>query len=295
MHEGDWLSGRYIIMGLISEETTSLVYQVKDQEIGEKFAMKFPKPGNTQTLQEHKMLRRLSHPHIVELRDIVKTANGPSLVLPFAAGGDLFSIVERGPIPESQAKPILYFLLKAINYLHQQKIWHRDIKPENILFLKQEFGPECVVLSDFGYAREFPAGVARDEPCGSPHYAAPEMFQGVPYTEAVDIWAFGITMYVTLTGRMPFGHSDPPQMVAEILKRPEHLFSGSEIPPISESGKELIRQMLKLRPEDRISADRAMNHPYFEPVRREEFSEDDDKSNSRERDGESHRPHACER
>jgi serine/threonine protein kinase len=130
----------------------------------------------------------------------------------------------------------------------------------------ETFSPEAVVLSDFGFCRRFDAGVSQEDYCGSPHYSAPELYRQQPYTEKVDIWALGITMYALLTGRMPFDANDYDAMVREILRGMPNLLETGELLFVSEPCRELLDWMLSPEAGNRPSADQAMAHPWFEEL-----------------------------
>jgi serine/threonine protein kinase len=262
-------SYRYVVEHVISDEFTSVILQALDQQTGDRVALKIPKPGNTQTTCEAAIVPELDHPCILNLRDTIPTENGPCLIFPFAEGRDLFSVIQDGPIPECEAQRIFYNVLHALNYLHQRQICHRDVKPENILLMNPAYDPSSAVLSDFGFAAEFKTGICHDKPCGSPQYAAPELYAQVPYTSAVDIWALGMALHGALTATFPFDASDPAVMTESIMRELPLLFASEELPYISELGQDLIRAMLQRDPENRITASEALAHPWFDAVREE--------------------------
>jgi serine/threonine protein kinase len=269
------------IQQLISEEKTSRVYKGLDRASEQEFAVKVPKFGNVQTSQEAAILPMLSHPQIIELKDVIATDNGPCLIFPFAHGGDLFNHILSGALPESDAQAIFYNVIQAVNYLHMRDIWHRDLKPENILFMTTKCGPDSVVLTDFGFADEFPSGICDSKFCGSRNYAAPELHLIKPYTSAVDIWSLGVSLYVSLTASFPF---DTRVSTEEILNGLPRLFQLGVIPEISASGQELVRWMLHPVPEDRPTAKQVLEHSWFDSVRNRQTSEGETEFLSQELD-----------
>jgi serine/threonine protein kinase len=259
---------------MICDETTSVLYEAIHRDSGERYAIKVPKSGNTQTRREAALLPTIRHSHIMPVRAVLETENGPALVLPFAEGGDLLGVLQEGPLPEYDAKRIFYGLLAATSFLHGQNVWHRDIKAENIMLMKSLDDPESALLADFGFARRFDCDVYDGPPWGSTHYLAPELYEGLPYTKAVDIWALGITLYGTLVGAFPFDPWDHERMAQEIMDGLPNLFQSDDIPYISEWGRDLVRAMLDWDPGYRITADEALGHPWFDAVRGEaEFAE----------------------
>jgi serine/threonine protein kinase len=118
-------------------------------------------------------------------------------------GGELFQYLStHGALHEEEAVYIFRQLVEALAYCHRLSIFHRDLKPENILLDKRTF---TVKLIDFGMAAYQPTGDKLKTPCGSPHYAAPELLQGQPYDGSkADVWSLGVVLYLMLVGDLPF-------------------------------------------------------------------------------------------
>jgi serine/threonine protein kinase len=248
------------IQNMIADQSGAILYEVKDSESRETYALKIPKTVTPQVEREFSLLKQLSHPFIIPVREI-ETPNGRGLLMPYAYGGDLFSWIESDPLDESTVKAIIFNILHALVYLHSQHIWHRDIKPENLLVMDYSLSPKCVVLADFGFARHIPEGFCDDEFCGSLQYAARELSRGHRYTEKVDIWALGITMFACLTSALPFD-CDQDEIRREILAGLPHLFDGDRL-DVSEECRSLIDWMLAPDPAERPSAEQALQHAWF--------------------------------
>jgi serine/threonine protein kinase len=253
-------SSDLLLQDVIADQSSSVVYEAKDSQTGATYALKIAKPNSPQVGQELSLLSSLSHPSIVPV-SAVRTPYGEAFVMPYAFGGDLLSWIESRPLDEETVKGIIFNVLRALAYLHGRQIWHRDIKPENILVMDHTLSPDCCVLADFGFSREFPEGVCTTEFPGSLHYAAPELLRGESYTEKVDIWALGITMFACLTSRFPF-KTDPDEIRREILAGLPGLFEGEGI-DFSVDCHALLDWMLAPNPAQRPSAEEALNHPWF--------------------------------
>jgi serine/threonine-protein kinase HSL1 (negative regulator of Swe1 kinase) len=121
-------------------------------------------------------------------------------------GGELFDHISRnGPLNEREAVFLFKQLLEALLYCHRLQIFHRDLKPENILIQKDTM---AIKLIDFGMAAYQPIGELLQTPCGSPHYAAPELLHGIPYDGSkADVWSLGVVLFVMLTNEPPFNWS----------------------------------------------------------------------------------------
>lgn len=254
----------YEVTHLIAEEATTLIYHGLDTQTGERVAIKLPKPGCNQTTQESQILMYISHPYIIPLRDIVETESGPALVFPYAQGGDLYNAIEDGGIPESEVKAIVFRLLQALAYLHEVRIWHLDVKPENVLIMSDNL--HNIVLCDFGLAAGFPEDTLGDVHRGSVHYAAPEIWRKVGYTEKVDIWSLGMTMFVALTASFPFDISDHRTVADAVVQGLPDLMFIPSLAKLSAAGKDLLRSMLQVDPAKRISAEEALLHEWFAPL-----------------------------
>jgi calcium/calmodulin-dependent protein kinase I len=170
-------------------------------------------------------------------------------------------------LAEDDARKVIYQVLQALSYLHGQRIWHRDVKPENILVMD---GFDNVVLSDFGYAKRIETETMTSEFCGSAYYGAPELFLAEPYTEKVDIWALGMTMYASLTGAFPFDIAKRDEMRSLIIRGlPGCLDNWELVENASDLARDLIGRMLAKDAGRRISADEALQHPWFDCIREE--------------------------
>jgi serine/threonine protein kinase len=254
----------YSAEAIISDESTNVVYLVSSLQTGDKYALKVPARGSDQTQRELQFLRTLSHPHILRFRDTFRTAGGPAIVFDWAAGGDLFTIIGQGRVPEPECKKIFFQILQAIQYLHARNICHGDIKPENILFIERSPQRSTVVLCDFGFAIQHADTLCEERIGFSREFEAPELLSGGPYTNKIDMWALGITLYTALTALPATSEDD---MEEEIREGLPDLFTWPEPDFISRDAEDLIRKLLMIDPQQRLSAKKALNHQWFDSVR----------------------------
>jgi serine/threonine protein kinase len=239
---------------------SNCVYSSQDWRTGVQVAVKVAIDDGTSIRNEIRMLESVSHSAIL---NPVAHVRDRALVFPFAAGGDLLSVIEQCVLTESTAKRLFFRIAEALAELHSHRIWHRDIKPENILLLGDPLDPDAAVLSDFGLARKVESGICDDEWVGSLQYAAPELLRKDPYGEKIDIWAFGITVYAAMMGRLPFRGE---RMRAEILAGlPMLVDYGLE--DASPECEDVVMAMLKVNPEERPTARQLLMHPWFDDVR----------------------------
>jgi len=200
--------------------------------------------------------RRLHHPHVIQLYEVLATESSIWMVSELCAGGELYDyLVERGSLPEAEARRLFGQLCLAVAYIHERGIVHRDLKLENVLL-----DETCnVKLGDFGFTREFERRRLMDTFCGTTGYAAPEMLAGKKYTgQEVDIWSLGIILFALLTGSLPFDDDDEDVMRLKILQ------GDFQIPEdLSEDAQDLVRNILKQNPHERLAVRAILSHPWF--------------------------------
>jgi serine/threonine protein kinase len=252
----------YTIVAQISRESTTEILHAVEVHTRVPYVVKLPLPNCDQTITEAAVLKTISHAAIIPLIDVVATEHGPALILPYAHGGDLFTrVAANRALSESATQRIVFRMLAALAYLHGRRIVHRDIKLENI-FLMSEDGSDAV-LGDFGYAIEIPEGGHAEQRCGSPLYAAPEIWERRPYSEKVDIWSLGVTMFVMLVGEFPYP-MERGTVAMECIKREVHeIGKKPALAGVSIEGRRLLARMLTINPTDRVGAEEALNDPWF--------------------------------
>ncbi|BEI91049.1 uncharacterized protein CcaverHIS019_0311190 [Cutaneotrichosporon cavernicola] len=249
--------GGYTLGKVIGEGTFGSVHIACHRLTGMRCAIKkVAKASTPQLTREIHHHRRLHHPHIVHLHEIIATENHIWLVSELCPGGELFDyLVERGRILEGEARRIFGELCTAVGWLHRQGIVHRDLKLENVL-LDGELG---VKLGDLGFAREYQKGRLMETFCGTTGYASPEMLAGKKYLGvATDIWSLGIILYTLLCGGLPFDDDDE-RVMRDLIIKGEY----EEPEWITEDARSLIRGMLQSNPDKRLSMESILTHPWF--------------------------------
>ncbi|KAG0040212.1 hypothetical protein BGZ82_004457 [Podila clonocystis] len=177
--------------------------------------------------------------------------NGTKLwiVMDYAAGGSIRSLLRMGKIEEKCIAVIAREVLQALGYLHKHGIIHRDIKAANILLTDEG----RVQLCDFGVAGQVTMNsLKRNSFVGTPYWMAPEVIkEGQTYDYKADIWSFGITIYEIATGNPPFADQDPMRAVTLIPKSRPAQLEGDWSPAM----KEFVALCLHEEPNERPSAE----------------------------------------
>jgi serine/threonine protein kinase len=258
--------GCYVIERTLIEKTDVTVHLARDSNTNQLVAIKLSKARSDALRREFSFLSDISNTAILKPIDLIPLEDEScALVLPYATSGDLFTAVRRCPLNEEEGQSVFYRLASALRDLHSRRIWHRDIKLENILLLSPNIMDfQAVKLSDFGLAKRFESGLCTDEWVGSPRYAAPELILGRPYTEKVDIWSLGVTMFAALTQAFPYDTQNQRQ---EVLAGLPFLFCHLITHRLAFPAKDLLRKMLELDPEKRLSAELIIAHKWFDSVR----------------------------
>jgi serine/threonine-protein kinase HSL1 (negative regulator of Swe1 kinase) len=185
----------------------------------------------------------------------------------YIEGGELFSYMsEQGALPEIQVVHIFRQIIAALLYCHRIQIHHRDLKPENILLDRESMQ---IKLVDFGMAALQPFGKKLTTPCGSPHYAAPEVISMRPYDGGkADIWSCGVILFVLLAGTPPFNYSGDDGNLRHLFRaiaRADYVMPDG----LSREAQHLIRKILNPDPKKRISIEEIWNHKFLHKYDRE--------------------------
>ncbi|CAJ0948781.1 unnamed protein product, partial [Mesorhabditis belari] len=234
---------------------------------GEKYALKVLRdsPKARREVELHYLTS--NHENVVTIHDIYEnTFDGVKcllMVVEFLEGGDLLSQFEgQGSVPYTEKKvgEIIRQIGAAVQFLHDMNIAHRDIKLENILCSSK--GDDCVYkLGDYGFAKRPERNVLMESPCCTPYYAPPEVLGRERYDRSCDMWSLGVAMYILLCGYPPFysmaGLALSPGMRARIAKG-YYAFPHEEWDPVSDSTKNIIRNLLKTNPSERMTIHQLM-------------------------------------
>jgi serine/threonine protein kinase len=219
------LVGKYKLGRLLGHGTFAKVYQARHVDTGESVAIKVLDKEKaverglvSHIKREIAVLRRVRHPNIVHLFEMMATKTKIYFVMELVRGGALFSRVSKGRLREDTARRYFQQLVSAVGFCHVRGVFHRDLKPENLLV--DEHGN--LKVSDFGLsavADQFHPDGLLHTLCGTPAYLAPEVLGRRGYDGAkADVWSCGVILFVLMAGYLPFHDKNIMDMYRKIYK-----------------------------------------------------------------------------
>ncbi|KAK5078992.1 negative regulator of the PHO system [Lithohypha guttulata] len=277
----------------LGEGTYATVYKGRNRQTGELVALKEihldSEEGTPSTaIREISLMKELKHENIVTLHDVIHTENKLMLVFEYM-DKDLKKYMDargdRGSLDSPTIKRFMQDLLRGTAFCHENRVLHRDLKPQNLLINTKG----QLKLADFGLARAFgiPVNTFSNEVV-TLWYRAPDVLLGSrTYNTSIDIWSAGCIMAEMYTGRPLFPgttNEDQLQKIFRLMGTPsERTWPGISqlpeykgnfpsyatqslhilLPQVDNLGLDLISKLLQLRPENRISAQEALRHPWF--------------------------------
>lgn len=258
--------GNYKLHKTLGEGASSKVKLGVNTTNGQQVAVKIMMPKDSATKydidREITILKRLKHPNIVQLLDVLydEPAGCTSLIMEIVPNGELFDyVVAHGRVKEHTARKFFYQVASGIDYLHSNNVIHRDLKPENLLL-----DADCnIKIADFGFSNIIRPGKLFSTFCGSPIYAPPEIILEKKYSgPAVDIWSLGVILFVLVTGSLPW-KLEKTGRIADI----DRLLIGKyNIPSdvdITDNCKDLISKMIVADSEKRAPMAQILAHPWL--------------------------------
>ena len=211
------LANRYRLDELIAEGGFAQVWRAHDNELQRIVAVKVPKPGRLESsesfMAEARRVARLKHPGIVPVHDVGREGDRCFIVSEFIEGGSLASQMARAKPARDQVIRWMCEIADALEYAHLNGVIHRDIKPANILI--DHHGR--ALLADFGIAQSAQKTGVFAPSLGTLRYMSPEQLEGRPATPQSDIYSLGVVLHECLTGKLPYGATDPTGLRREII------------------------------------------------------------------------------
>ena len=237
-------------------------------------------------LREVKSLKKLQHPNIIKLKEVIRDNDELFFVFEFMEQNIYQMIKDREKkLTESSIRNIVYQVLQGLAYMHKNGFFHRDMKPENLLVTK-----DLVKIADFGLAREVRSRPPFTDYVSTRWYRAPEvLLRSTVYNAPIDIFAMGAIMAELYTFRPLFpGTSEPDELfkITSVIGTPTEYtwpeglqlaaqigykfptFSptplSSIVPNASSQALEIMNQMMQWDPAKRPTAVELLQHPYFQ-------------------------------
>lgn len=247
--------GRYEVTGLLGRGGMAAVYRARDTALHREIALKILYP---QYLHDEDQIARfkreavvaagLDHPNIVQIYDVGEDQGLVYIAMQLLPGRSLADVLrERGRLGLQELAPIVDQIASALDYAHARGIIHRDIKPANILIEADG----RAVLTDFGIAKmlDAPGFTSTSVMIGTPDYMAPEQIGSQPIDARVDIYALGVLVFRTITGRRPFEGGTDEVLLGHLNGTPPAV--SSLVPGLPGELDAIIRTAMARRPDGR--------------------------------------------
>ncbi|UJR13676.1 hypothetical protein I4U23_000688 [Adineta vaga] len=258
--------GNYIILKTIGEGSFAKVrlgiHLITDMRVAVKVINKrevFKRNYLRANLRrEAAMMQRMSHPNIVQLHEVMETENSYYIVLDLVQGMEFVKyLTKRKQLDEDETRKYIRQIVSAVDHMHRANVVHRDLKLQNFILDENE----DIVIIDFGLSNSLDEKGFLTTQCGSPAYAAPEIFSHQEYGPSVDVWSIGVNMYAMLVGKLPFKVE---QRSRNLAKLHACILKGCEIPnTLSKDCKDLLTRLLEPSPTKRISMQEILRHPFL--------------------------------
>ena len=209
--------------------------------------------------REIEIMYRVHHPNVVKLFGHFEDNKYCYFIMEYIPGGNVYNLVPKNGIKTVPTKTIVSIMkdvISAVYFLHHMSppIIHRDIKPENVV-LDQNMRAK---LTDFGWSNYMQGDMKRTTVCGTPVYLAPEIINNRGHDEKVDIWCIGVLLFELLTGISPFQGND-----VQTIKYNINRLNIAWQRDMDRDAVDLIRRILKYNPEERISLEQMLLHPFI--------------------------------
>eukprot|EP00184_Porphyridium_aerugineum_P003946 CAMPEP_0184706338 /NCGR_PEP_ID=MMETSP0313-20130426/36705_1 /TAXON_ID=2792 /ORGANISM="Porphyridium aerugineum, Strain SAG 1380-2" /LENGTH=592 /DNA_ID=CAMNT_0027167889 /DNA_START=638 /DNA_END=2416 /DNA_ORIENTATION=- len=251
----------------------------RDRLSDSKFAVKIIKTPDSELSpvlkREIQIHLRTHHDNIVEVRDIFIEPKQTYIVMEYIEGGTLRELAPL-QLSEAMCKVFMKQVLRAVQYMHRIKVIHRDIKLANVLINSKEHQLQrdvaanrknIVKITDFGLSNCPRANChAVFQSCvGSPRFISPEVVLGQSYSFPADMWSVGVIAFCLLSGGdYPVVGQSKNEILRRLVQGKLESMDGERWDSISNEGKQFVSRLLELNPNDRLTADEALCHPWLD-------------------------------
>lgn len=257
------LASRYELGRRLGEGGMGTVYEALDRHLGRSVAVKLIRgdaadaTARERHIREARVAAALSHPNVCQLYEAGEDAGRPFLVMELLEGEPLSVCLLRGPLALGPALDVVMPVLNALAALHRRGHVHRDLKPSNVFLT-----PHGVKLLDFGLARPASDHTAETVSAltlpgtlsGTPRYMAPEQITGDAVDARTDVFAAGVLLYETVTGRLPYDGTSTVEVLSAVLRSEPAPIGRPELAALDP----IVTRALQRRPADRFQSADAM-------------------------------------
>ncbi|XP_051024046.1 sperm motility kinase 4A-like [Acomys russatus] len=253
------LRAQYAILRTIGQGGCAQVKLAQHRLTGAEVAIKVLRKGRKQAFparSEVEIMKRMNHPNIVSLLQVIETKESIFLILELADGRELLDWIQQvGCLQEGVARKIFKQIVHAMCYCHDLGIVHRDLKPDNIMV----DATGKVKIIDFGLGTLVRPGKKLSGFCGALRFGAPECFLHQPYDGTkVDTWNMGVLLYFMVTGTLPFEGTTFQELGSQVL------LGRYDVPSyLSQELQDIIRCLLTVNPTERPTLKDIMEHPWL--------------------------------
>uniref|UniRef100_A0A0E0PSP6 Protein kinase domain-containing protein n=3 Tax=Oryza TaxID=4527 RepID=A0A0E0PSP6_ORYRU len=261
---------RYKIIKEVGDGTFGSVWRAINKESGEVVAIKKMKKKYYSweeciNLREVKSLRRMNHPNIVKLKEVIRENDMLFFVFEYMECNLYQLMKSRGkPFSETEVRNWCFQIFQALSHMHQRGYFHRDLKPENLLVTK-----ELIKIADFGLAREISSEPPYTEYVSTRWYRAPEvLLQASVYNSAVDMWAMGAIIAELFSLRPLFpgsNEADEIYKICSILGTPNQRTWAEGLQLAASIRFQFPQWLCSWDPQRRPTAVEVLQHPFFQP------------------------------
>lgn len=266
-------SDLYTITDKIHRGSAGVVKKCYSEARNMEFAVKIIERNSQtdeQVLQEVSIMNYLDHENLVGVVDFFEEDDFYYIVMELMKGGDVFDrILSLRNYTENDARDLARMLLVAVDEMHKNGVAHRDIKPQN-LFLECKDCNCNIKVGDFGFAKRVHTTKSLTVKLGTPSYVAPEVVKNQPYDQSCDMWSVGVVIYVMLCGYTPFREKTQDK-VFERIKTGSYAFDPADWSMISEEAKALIRGLMCIDPDKRLTARQALDSHWIAGVSKQQL------------------------
>ncbi|CAG4956066.1 unnamed protein product [Colias eurytheme] len=273
------ITQKYYISRVLGQGACGVVKLVYNKVTCTKYAMKIIKKCRLtngqmnhlndpmKIMNEVKILKALKHPFIIATEEVIDSKDAVYIILELMQGGELFDrITKQGHLSERLTRFFFKQIVLAVKYLHSQGITHRDLKPENVL-LESKKDETLVKITDFGLSKFVGEDSFMKTMCGTPIYLAPEVLRANGqncYGPEVDVWSLGVIFFVCLVGYLPFSADYREMSLGEQIATGRYRHSVAHWRGVSAPARLLMRRMLTVPVQRRITLDEILQHPWMQ-------------------------------